>query len=113
MFFIKNANHLTNNSEFIQPLSLFLNRMLGNAPFFGLSGTHVLRGYIIIWGTINPVADTHDKIVCVLPFSTADRAYTCLFPNSAMTLFGLKTIVTLVSSQLKICIGFDTRLSFP
>ena len=28
---------------------------------------------IIIGGAIDPVADTHDKMVCILPFSAADK----------------------------------------
>ena len=51
----------------IQNLSSHSKRVLGNAPSFSLSGTHVLRGYIIIGGVVNPVADAHDKMVCVSP----------------------------------------------
>ena len=113
MHFRKNSNHLTNSSALTQPLSLFTNKVLGYAPSFSLSGTHVFLGYIIIGGSVKPVAETHDKTVWVFPFSEADRAYTCLFPSSATTLFGLNTIVTPVSSQLKICIGLNTKFSFP
>ncbi len=45
-------------------------------------------------GKKKPLAEMHDKIVCVFPLSAADTAYTFLRPNSATTLLGLKTIVT-------------------
>ena len=92
MHFRKNSNHLTNSLALIQPLSLLTNKVLGYAHFFSLSGTctHVFLGYIIIGGSIRPIAETHDKTVWISPFSAADRAYTCPFPSSATTLFGFE-----------------------
>ena len=58
-------------------------------------------------------AETQDKTVCVQPFSAEVTPYTLWRPNSAITLPGLWTIETPVSSELYICIGLNIRFNFP
>ena len=58
-------------------------------------------------------AETHDRTVWVFPRSAEVMVYTLWQPNSAITLPGLWTTVTPVSSALNICIGLDITFNLP
>ena len=67
---------------------------------------HPLSGVYMKGGRATPEADTHDRTVCILPLSAEVTDQTFWRPTSVTTFPGFWATDTLVSSVLKICIGF-------